>query len=478
MEKLHTIRCVFYRGEHCSPVAAYGSYTVNGLQGKVGGRTIAEAGVAAPAQLSVPIRIHGQGVPCRVGAADDLLRDHRFHMGLDVPLQGAGTVDRVIAAVDDGVLGRVGDNQFQLFVLQTLAQVGQHQVNDGADFGLGQALVVDNVVQTVQELGAELALEQLVNGVSGLVGQLVAAVGTALFQILQNQVGAQVRRQDDDGVLEVHRAALAVGNAAIVQHLQQDVEHVRVGLFDLIEQHNAVGVAAHGLGQLAALLIADVSRRRTDQTRDAEFFHILGHVDTDHVLLVVKQGLRQRLGQLGLAEEQEAADGAVRVRDAGAGAQDSVRDLLHGLVLADDPLMQRVRQAEQLLAFAFDELGDRDAGPAGDDVRNFFFRYAVTKQTRFFLCFGQLFFFLQLLLQGGQLAVLQLTGLGVVAGAGRLFNLGLGGFHLGAQALHLVHGVLLVFPLRLLAVEAVAQLGHLLFQRGQTLLGQLVGLFL
>ena len=256
-----------------------------------------------------------------------------------------------------------------------------------------------------------------------------------------------------------------------------------MGLFDLIEQHNAVGVAAHGLGQLAALLIADVSRRRTDQTRDAEFLHILGHVDTDHVLLVVKQSLRQRLGQLGLAdargaEEQEAADGAVRVRDAGAGAQDSVRDLLHGLVLADDPLMQRVRQAEQLLAFAFDELGDRDAGPAGDDVRNFFFRYAVTKQAGFFLCFSQLFFFFQLLLQGGQLAVLQLTGLGVVAGAGRLFDLGLGGFHLGAQALHLVHGVLLVLPLRLLAVEAVAQLGHLLFQRGQTLLGQLVGLLL
>ena len=140
--------------------------------------------------------------------------------------------------------------------------------------------------------------------------------------------------------------------------------------------------------------------------------------------------------------------------------------------------MQRVRQTEQFLAFAFDELGDRDAGPAGDDVRNFFFRYAVTKQAGFFLCFGQLFFFLQLLLQGGQLAVLQLTGLGVVAGAGRLFDLGLGGFHLGAQALHLVHGVLLVLPLRLLAVEAVAQLGHLLFQRSQTLLGQLVGLFL
>ena len=96
---------------------------------------------SAQHQLSVPIRIHGQGVPCRVGAADDLLRDHRFHMGLDVPLQGAGAVDRVIAAVDDGILGCVGDNQFQLFVLQTFAQVGQHQVNDGADFGADYTVV-------------------------------------------------------------------------------------------------------------------------------------------------------------------------------------------------------------------------------------------------------------------------------------------------------------------------------------------------
>jgi hypothetical protein len=45
-----------------------------------------------------------------------------------------------------------------------------------------------------------------------------------------DQVRAQVAGHHDHGVLEVHRAALAVGQAAIVQHLQQHVEHVRVGL--------------------------------------------------------------------------------------------------------------------------------------------------------------------------------------------------------------------------------------------------------
>ena len=81
-------------------------------------------------------------------------------------------------------------------------------------------------------------------------------------------------------------------------------------------------------------------------------------------------------------------------------------------------------------------------------------------------------------MQGRQLAVLQFAGLGVITGTGGLFDFGLGGLHLGTQALHLVHGVLLVFPLGLLAVEAVAQLSHLFFKGGQTLLGQFIGFLL
>ena len=83
---------------------------------------------SAQYKLALGICVHSQGVPCRVGAADDLLCDHRFDVSLDVPLQGACTVNRVIAAVDDGILGRIGNDQIQLLVGQALAQVGQHQV--------------------------------------------------------------------------------------------------------------------------------------------------------------------------------------------------------------------------------------------------------------------------------------------------------------------------------------------------------------
>ena len=72
--------------------------------------------------------------------------------------------------------------------------------------------------------------------------------------------GADVRRHDQHGVAEVDRAALAVGQATLVEHLQQDVEDLGVRLLDLVQQDHAIRPAADRLGQLAALVVADVAR--------------------------------------------------------------------------------------------------------------------------------------------------------------------------------------------------------------------------
>ena len=69
-----------------------------------------------------------------------------------------------------------------------------------------------------------------------------------------------LRGHDDDGVREVGGAAAAVGEAAVVEHLEEQVEDVGVRLLDLVEEQHAVGPAAHGLGEEAALLAVDVAR--------------------------------------------------------------------------------------------------------------------------------------------------------------------------------------------------------------------------
>ena len=96
---------------------------------------------------------------------------------------------------------------------------------------------------------------------------------------------------------------------------------------------------------------------------------VLTHVDANEVLFVVEQLKRQGLGQFGFAdargaEEQERAEGLVRVTEAGAGPQDGVGDGGHGLVLADDALMEAVFQGQELRAFAFGQAFSGDAGPA------------------------------------------------------------------------------------------------------------------
>ena len=67
-------------------------------------------------------------------------------------------------------------------------------------------------------------------------------------QIFRSEIGGK----NDDGILEVHRPALGIGDAAIVQHLQQHIQNIRVGLLHLIEKDNGVGLPADCLRLIGA----------------------------------------------------------------------------------------------------------------------------------------------------------------------------------------------------------------------------------
>ena len=116
---------------------------------------------------------------------------------------------------------------------------------------------------------------------------------------------------------------MTVGQASVLEHLQEHVEDIRVRFLDLVEQDHRVGLAAYFLGQVAALLVTDVARGRADQPGHRVFLHELGHVETHHGVFGVEQELGQGTGQLGLAdpgrtEEEEGAVRPVRVREPGA----------------------------------------------------------------------------------------------------------------------------------------------------------------
>ena len=186
-------------------------------------------------------------------------------------------------------------------------------------------------------------------------------------------MAAEVRGHDDHGVAEVDRPALAVGQSAVVEDLEQDVEDVPVGLLDLVEQDDRIGPPADGLGEPAAFLVADVAGRGADQAGDVVPLAELAHVEPDDGGLAVEEELGEGLGQLGLAdagraEEEERADRPVRVLQPGPAPSDGVGHGLDGLVLADHPEVDLVLQLDELVALGREHLRHRDAGPLADDL--------------------------------------------------------------------------------------------------------------
>ena len=93
---------------------------------------------------------------------------------------------------------------------------------------------------------------------------------------------------------------------AVVEDLQEDVEHVAMGLFDFVQQHDRVGPAADGFGQPAAFFVADVARRGADQPADGVPLHELAHVEPDHGVFVVEHHFGQGLAKLGFADAGRA----------------------------------------------------------------------------------------------------------------------------------------------------------------------------
>ncbi len=204
---------------------------------------------------------------------------------------------------------------------------------------------------------------------------------------------AQVRGQHDQRLLEIDGATLTVGQHAVVEHLQEHVEHVRVRLFDLVEEDHLIGAAANGLGQDTTLVVTDIARRRSDQAGDSVFLHEFAHVDPHHRGVVVEEIFGERLGQFGLAdagraEEQERAEWPPLVVEPCPRAADGIGDGVDGGVLTDDAFVQALFHPQELLTLAFEHPGRGDAGPALDHLGDLLGAHGLFDEERIALRLG------------------------------------------------------------------------------------------
>src|SRR5690606_163509 len=164
----------------------------------------------------------------------ELAREHRLRQAiLDLTdhraAQGARTECRVVADLDEALLGGLRQLDRHVAVEQALTQPLHEQVDDLQQLVLVQLREDDDVVDAVEELGLEVALELLVDlALHALVRRLRVALDLETDGATGDRRRTEVRRHDDHGVLEVDHAALTIGQATLFEDLQQRVEDIRV----------------------------------------------------------------------------------------------------------------------------------------------------------------------------------------------------------------------------------------------------------
>ncbi|MNF28321.1 hypothetical protein D3C84_89960 [compost metagenome] len=240
-----------------------------------------------------------------------------------------------------------------------------------------------------------------------------------------DQLGAGVGGEQDERVLEVDQAAFAIFHQALVENLEEDFMDIRVRLLHLVQQHHAVGLAPHRLGQHATFAIADIAGWGALEGGHGVRFLELAHVDGDDVLFAAVQGFGKGQGGFRLADaggtgEEEDADRFARVVEAGAGGLDAPGDHLQGVVLADDAFLQLPVEVQHGLDLVTRHAADGNAGPVRHYRGHGLVVHARQDQRRLALQGAQL------LLQLAE-AFAQGLALGGVEAAGRRFGVFMAG---------------------------------------------------
>src|SRR5215203_6559117 len=307
-------------------------------------------------------------------AAQDHLAHGVLDHALQHPLEGPGAERRIVALFGELVQGLGRELYGYVALDELLAEALYLDLDDVAHVLALELVEHDDLVDPVQELGtedlAQLARNptlHLLVGESGVIRAEAQRLG--LVDGLRPDVGGH----DKHNVLEVHGAALRIRELPVLQYLQHDVEDIGVGLLDLVEEDDRVRTPPHLLCELSTLIVTDVAWRRPDEAAHRMTFHVLGHVEPDHGVLVAEEVFGQGPRELGLAdscrtEEDERAARTVRVFYTGKGTPYGAGDGLYGLVLPDDASVQGVLHLQKSCRLLLGHLLDRNAGPHGDDL--------------------------------------------------------------------------------------------------------------
>ena len=271
---------------------------------------------------------------------DDRGRQRNEQVLLDRALQGAGAQRGAEALVDQEGGGRLVD----LHGPRPLPEASPRErrskllVEERTHRRSLERAEHHDPVDAVQELGTERRSQCLLRG-------RLAEPGLAGVEADARAAGdrrADVRREDDHATPEVREAAVGVGQPPVVEDLEEHVPDRLGRLLELVEQHDAEGIAADGGDQAGP---PSLRRRVREQPLERVRCLELAHVDTNQPVGRAEEELGEgfrdlRLARTGRPEEEEDAEGAGRVGEPGLDHRYPVDDAAHRVGLLEDACLE------------------------------------------------------------------------------------------------------------------------------------------
>ena len=147
-------------------------------------------------------------------SGQNLSRCKSFYIFLQITFQRTCTIYRIIAILNDLILGCICQFQGKLLVCKTFIKLADHQVYYLTNIRFCQGLEHNYFIKTVQEFRTEVTSQVIHNLTLSLRFNLTILIN-AIQQIRRTDVGSH----DQNCILKVNGTSLRVCNTTIVQYL-------------------------------------------------------------------------------------------------------------------------------------------------------------------------------------------------------------------------------------------------------------------
>ena len=202
------------------------------------------------------VRLRVQRVQRILIGVDELFGDRVFEILLDRAAQIARAILHGIGFLDQIVHEAPVPIERQPARVQAVAQLAEHDARDGTEILFRQLVEADDFVHAVDELGPQELAEGLERLFLALLRDGLAEADAAILPVRTG-----IGRHNDDGILEIDHAPLCVGDAPVIEDLQQDVQHVGMRLFQLVKEDDRIRAAAGpcSMRSIRPMLLAAIS---------------------------------------------------------------------------------------------------------------------------------------------------------------------------------------------------------------------------